>query len=98
MHRATAGQEFNGADKARADVSYRDHEVAEHVGPVRPQRVLRKRQDEIGLAQLPAGREAWRGWKIPGVPLQQAALGPSLNDRDVGICQTALAAQLDASA
>ena len=82
VHAAIARAELQAAHVARAGTRHGDDEVAEHVGAVGAQRVLGKRDDEIGRAELPAGvrRAALRAVRALAL---EAAAGDPARDRPI---------------
>src|SRR5689334_7703022 len=85
------GAEFDRANVPRRRERHRDHEVAEHVGGARLQRVgLRQIEDEIGFPELPASGPLWWSGTIGWIAVVGSLRYPSLNDLDLFIAEPAL--------
>ena len=94
MHRAAAGPELEAAHVARRRPRHGDHEVAEDVGAILAQRVLRKRHDQVGLAELPACAEARQRRQVRRVALDESSLRPAIDGRDRVVAQPAFAREV----
>ena len=85
------GPELEAADEARARGGNRQREDAEDVGTFRRQRVgVGKRDDEIGLSQLPSFGPGPRRRQLARIAFRRSLLHPSAQHRDLAIAQRML--------
>src|SRR5438477_5752361 len=94
MHAGVSRPELETANVSKSFAGNRQHEVAEHIRSVRPQNVLRKREHDVGLAKLPALREARRGWQILRVALERSVAHPPVDGPNLGVGQSPLADEM----
>ena len=80
-----ARPELQPAHEARAVDGHRQDEDVKDVGAFRRQRVrLRQRDDEVGLAELPAFRPRARGGQVARIALLGSFVDPLLDQLDLG--------------
>ena len=94
MHAGVSRPELEAANISQSFAGNRQHEVAEHVGAVRPQDVLRKREHDVGLAELPARPDARRRRQIFRVALGRPVAHPLVDRANLGVGQPPLADEM----